>query len=82
MKEKKEVKKKKLKDPKRLIICGIATFLSIILMILIKLHVIAPLDAYVESLVIGIRSDNLTKVMTTITNISRAYSLICISIIL
>jgi len=85
MEDKKIVTKKKqfkFKDKKKMIVLGIMVVLFIILTVLIKTHIIKPFDNLVESFVIGIRNDNLTRVMTTITNISRAYFLISMSIIL
>lgn len=67
---------------KKLIVLYICIFLFIVLTIMVMTKFIDPLDSYMESLLISIRSDNLTKVMTVITNIARAYSLIAISILL
>ena len=83
MKSKKE-KNNELKIPKskEMIRFYIAISLFIILAILTKTNIIKPLDDAIESFVIGIRNDKLTNIMIYITNISRAYFLISISIIL
>ena len=67
---------------KKMIILYICLGLFILLTIAVFTKLIKPLDSYMESFVIGIRSDKLTTIMTTITNIARAYSLIAISILL
>ena len=78
------MKKNKLinfKD-KNLIITYICIFLFIILSVLVFTKLITPIDNYMESFAISIRSDTLTKIMLTITNIARAYALIALSILL
>ena len=84
MKQKKEIKKNKfnVKENKKMIILYIATCLFILLTILTLTNIISPVDSLIESFVIGIRNDKLTTFMITITNLSRAYFLISVSIIL
>lgn len=84
MKQKKEVKKNNfsIKENKKMIILYIATCLFILLTILTLTNIISPVDSLIESFVIGIRNDKLTTFMITITNLSRAYFLISVSIIL
>ena len=81
MKEKNNKKYILKKNPK-ILIFGISITLFIIFTILIKLKVTTPIDNAIESFVIGIRSNKLTNIMISITNLSRAYFLISISIIL
>ena len=64
------------------ILLYINIFLFILLTILTLINLLTPVDSAIESYVIGIRSDRLTSIMKTITNIARAYSLISISVIL
>ncbi len=71
-----------IKNNKKMLIFYIALGLFIVLTILVKFHITKSFDNLMESFVIGIRSDGLTKFMTTITNISRAYFLITMSIVL
>ena len=78
MEKKKEVTGK----DKKMIIFYICASLFVILTIMVLTKVIDPLDSHMESMMIGIRNDGLTKFMTIITNIARAYSLIAISILL
>lgn len=82
MKAQKEINKFNYKNNKKMVIFYIAIALFIILTILVKLNVVKSFDNLLESFVIGIRSENLTKFMITITSISRAYFLITISIVL
>ncbi len=70
-----------LKDTKTIILY-ICIILFVILTITVLTKLFDPIDSYMGSLVIGMRSDGLTKFMTIITNIARAYSLIAISILL
>ena len=85
-KNNKEIKENNLKNidfkDKKMIILYICLGLFIILTITVLTKIISPIDSYMESLVIGIRNDKLTVIMTNITNIARAYSLIAISILL
>ena len=67
---------------KKMIVLYICMFLFIALTIMVLTGIINPLDSYMESLVIDIRNDKLTIVMTNITNFARAYSLIAITILL
>ena len=64
------------------IILYIFIFIFIINSLLILTKQIDSLDNLVLSFMIGIRSDNLTKIMINITNIGSAYALIVISILL
>ena len=78
------MKKNKLIDftDDKMIIGYICMFFFIVLTILVLTKAIMPLNDLITSFVISIRGDNMTKVMLTITNIARAYSLIVISILL
>ena len=67
---------------KKNIICIISIILFIILSIMVLTGLIKPLDEHVESFIIGIRNDNLTNIMKTITNLGGAYVLIAISFLL
>ena len=82
MKQKKEENKINVHLSKKMIIFYVMISLFIILAVITKLHIIKPIDDAVESFVIGIRNEKLTSIMIYITNISRAYFLISISIIL
>ena len=73
---------KQLKKNKKLIIAIIALILFLILTFTIFNNKIAIIDKYVENFIISIRSEKLTKVMTIITNISSAYTLIAITLLL
>ena len=59
-------------------------FISIFIInsIMIYTKTINSLDSSISSFMIGIRSDNLTKIMINFTNIGGAYALIVISILL
>ncbi len=82
MKQKKEENKINVHLSKKMIIFYVMISLFIILAVITKLHIIKPIDDAVESFAIGIRNEKLTSIMIYITNISRAYFLISISIIL
>ena len=77
----KNIKNLNFKDKKNIIL-----FISLILFILLTYNIfnnkIAIIDNYIESLILNIRNDKLTNTMTIITNISSAYSLIALSILL
>ena len=73
---------KEIKFNKKLIIPSITLSIFIIWTILVFTKIINPLDELVESFVIGIRNDNITKIMINMTNLGSAYSLIVISILL
>lgn len=75
-------KAQKFKFDKSMILPIISLGLFIILSILIFTNLINPLDELAESFRIGLRNDNLTKVMINMTNIGGAYCLIAISILL
>ena len=64
------------------IILYISISIFILNTILILTGLIKPLDNLISSFIIGIRNDNLTKIMINFTNIGGAYSLIVISILL
>lgn len=72
----------KLKNNKKLIIAFIALILFLILVFTIFDNKIAIIDKYIESFIISIRNERLTKTMTAITNISSAYTLIAITLLL
>lgn len=71
-----------IKFNKKLVLPSIVLGIFIIWSILVFTKIIDPLDQLIESFVIGIRNDNLTKIMINITNLGGAYSLIVISILL
>lgn len=77
----KKIKNLNFKDKKNIIL-----FISLILFILLTYNIfnnkIAIIDSYIEGLILNIRNDKLTNTMTIITNISSAYSLIALSILL
>lgn len=79
-----EIKKKSINKTlnKKLLLSAIFAFLFIVLTVLILLKVTDPLDLAVESFIIGIHNDNLTKIMINITNLGSAYSLIVITILI
>ena len=64
----------------------IILFVSLILFIFLTYNIfnnkIAFIDSYIEGIILSIRNDKLTDIMTIITNISSAYALIVITIIL
>ena len=81
MKKNKEIRTNKLLD-RKMTIFYINISLFIIITILVLTKIINPLDDIVESFVIGIRNNNLTKMMINITNIGSAYSLIAVTTLL
>lgn len=64
----------------------IILFVSLILFIFLTYNIfnnkIAFIDSYIEGIILSIRNDKLTDIMTIITNISSAYALIVITILL
>lgn len=64
----------------------IILFISLILFIFLTYNIfnnkIAFIDSYIEGIILSIRNDKLTDVMTIITNISSAYALIVITVLL
>lgn len=64
------------------IITYLPLILFIILTILVLNNKITPIDNYLENLIINIRNGTLTKIMTIITNISSAYFLITLTILI
>lgn len=78
------MKKNKLIDftEDKLVIGYICLFFFIILTVLVYTKTIMPLNDLITSFAISVRSDFMTKIMLTITNIARAYSLIALSILL
>ena len=75
-------KNNNIKLDKKYILPSITLSIFIIWTILVFTKIINPLDELVESFVIGIRNDNITKIMINMTNLGSAYSLIVISILL
>ena len=71
-----------IKENRKKIIFVISLLLFIILTFTIFSNSINKIDKNIESIILSIREDNLTNIMITITNISSAYSLIVISILL
>ena len=75
-------KNNNIKLDKKYILPSITLSIFIIWTILVFTKIINPLDELVESFIIGIRNDNITKIMINMTNLGSAYSLIVISILL
>ena len=75
-------KNNNIKLDKKYILPSITLSIFIIWSILVLTKIINPLDELVESFIIGIRNDNITKIMINMTNLGSAYSLIVISILL
>lgn len=71
-----------IKKNRKLIIAGISIILFLVLTYTIFNNKILYIDNYVESFILGIRNDKLTNAMKIITNISSAYALIAITILL
>ena len=71
-----------IKDNTKKIILMISALLFIIITYFIFSDKINYLDDLVHSYILGIRNDNLTSILLTITNISSAYALIVLSILL
>lgn len=72
----------KFKLKKEYILPGIFLGLFIIWSILVLTGVTNKIDQFIESLVIGIRSERFTKVMTNFTNLGGGYALAVICILL
>jgi len=67
---------------KKILYSAISFFIFIILTILVLTGVTNKIDLSIESFIISIRNDNLTKVLTVITNIGSAYSLISLTFLI
>lgn len=67
---------------KKLLYSAISFFIFIILTILVLTGVTNKIDLSIEAFIISIRNDNLTKVLTVITNIGSAYSLISLTFLI
>lgn len=67
---------------KKNVLLGVLIILFIILTILVLSGGISYLDDMVSSFILGIRNDKMTNLMTIITNISSAYSLIVLTVLL
>ena len=80
------MKKKSIKniilENKKTIIILITTILFLIITYFTFSSKINTFDKLVETYILNIRNDKMTNIMITITNISSAYSLIVISILL
>ena len=74
--------KTKKKLNKQLIITTIIFIVFIVYSILVKLNVFNKIDSSVESFVIGIRQNNLTKIFSIITNLGSATALIAITLVI
>lgn len=72
----------KFKFDKEMILPITLLGIFIVLSVLVFTNLIDPLDQMIESLVIGLRNDSLTKAMINMTNLGGAYCLIAISILL
>jgi len=73
--------KENIKD-KKILIFSVCIFLFVILTYTVFNKKINILDTTVESFILGIRNNSFTNIMVIITNISSAYALLVISIIL
>lgn len=71
-----------IKENKKSIILVISLLLFIFITYAIFNDKIISLDETVHSYILSIRNDNLTSILTTITNISSAYALIVLSILI
>ena len=67
---------------KKLLYSAISFFIFIILTILVLTGVTNKIDLSIESFIISIRNDSLTKILTIITNIGSAYSLISLTFLI
>lgn len=67
---------------KKLLYSAISFFIFIILTILVLTGITNKIDLSIEAFIISIRNDNLTKVLTVITNIGSAYSLISLTFLI
>ena len=80
------MKKKKIlkyiKDNRKIIILTISLILFTIITYAIFNNKINTIDQNIHSYILNIRNDNLTSILITITNISSAYALIVLSILL
>lgn len=79
---KKKKQKFNFKENKKIIIAFISFILFTLLTYTIFSNGIDKIDHYIENIIINIRQEKLTNVMIIITNLSSAYSLIVISILL
>lgn len=71
-----------INENKKKIILIISAVLFIIITYFIFSDKISNLDNLVHSYILGIRNENLTSILLTITNVSSAYALIVLSILL
>ena len=71
-----------IKKNRKMIILTISLFLFICITYAIFNNKIINLDEKVHSYILSIRNDNLTSILTIITNISSAYALIVLSILI
>lgn len=80
------MKKKKIlkyiKDNRKIIILTISLILFTIITYAIFNNKINTIDQNIHSYILNLRNDNLTSILITITNISSAYALIVLSILL
>jgi len=76
------MKKIDIKEHRKKIIFAISFLLFIILTFTIFNKSINRIDTYIENIILNIRKDNLTNIMIIITNISSAYALTVITILL
>lgn len=67
---------------KQILTATILFIIFIIFTILVKLNVFNKIDTSIESFIIEIRNNNLTKVLTTITNLGSATALIAITLVI
>ena len=73
---------KYIKDNRKIIILTISLILFTIITYAIFNNKINTIDQNIHSYILNLRNDNLTSILITITNISSAYALIVLSILL
>ena len=71
-----------IKIDKKLILPAIILGIFIVWSLLVLTKLTDPLDELMESILIGLRNDDLSKIMINITNLGGAYCLVVISILL
>ena len=70
------------KNKKEIIIIGITSLLFIILSILVATNITTKFDTLIHSYILNIRTNNLTKILTVITNLAGASFLLALTILL
>ena len=78
----KNIKKYFIKNKKEIIIMGITSLLFIILSILVVTNTTTKFDTLIHTYIINIRNNNLTKILTLITNLAGASFLLALTTLL